>query len=133
MIFFLDTDICIFALRGAYPALNRAFRECNPARIKVSAVVLAELLLGVQRSRHELTARKAVTAFLEPFEVVPFDRAAAEAYAHIREDLESKGQVIGPNDLMIAAICVARRATLVTHNTGEFGRVPGLKLQDWTA
>ena len=132
MTFFLDTDICIFVLRGQYPALMQAFRTSNPSRIRVSAVVMAELFLGARLSRHALTAQKAVDAFLAPYEIVPFDRSAAEAYAHIREELQGAGQIIGSNDLMIAATAVAHRGTLITHNVKEFMRVPGLKVQDWT-
>jgi tRNA(fMet)-specific endonuclease VapC len=60
-----------------------------------------------------------------------FEDVAAEKYAYIRADLARRGQLIGPNDLMIAAICIANDVTLVTHNTAEFGRIDGLKLEDW--
>jgi tRNA(fMet)-specific endonuclease VapC len=62
---------------------------------------------------------------------VRFDDAAAEHYVRIRADLAAKGRPIGPNDLMIAAIALANRFTLVTHNTREFGRVAGLIVEDW--
>ncbi len=132
MTFFLDTDICIFALRGDHAPLQAAFRALKPERIKVPSIVAAELFLGACKCPNSLTAEKAVDAFLEPFEVVPFDRGAAEVYAQLRSELESKGTVIGPNDLLIAATTLAHRGTLVTHNKKEFSRVPGLHLQDWT-
>ena len=62
---------------------------------------------------------------------VAFDDAAAQAYGTIRADLEQAGRPIGPNDLMIAAITLASGLTLVTHNTDEFQRVPGLTIEDW--
>jgi len=62
---------------------------------------------------------------------LPFDDRAAEHYGPLRADLASKGTPIGPNDLMIAAIALAHRLTVVTHNTAEFCRVPGLNVIDW--
>ena len=132
MTFFLDTDICIFALRGERPLLEKAFRSLKPERIKVPSIVAAELFLGAYKSQSPLTAEKAVDVFLEPFEVIAFDRDAAEVYARMRSDLEQKGTVIGPNDLLIAATTLAHQGVLVTHNTKEFSRVAGLHLQDWT-
>jgi tRNA(fMet)-specific endonuclease VapC len=69
--------------------------------------------------------------FVECFESLSFDDEAAEVYSRIRTDLEKIGKPIGPNDLLIAAIAVANDMTLVTHNTGEFCRVKGLKIDDW--
>ena len=63
--------------------------------------------------------------------VLPFDKAAANVHAQIRVHLERLGQVIGPYDLLIAAIALANNLTLVTHNTNEFSRVPGLVIEDW--
>jgi tRNA(fMet)-specific endonuclease VapC len=62
---------------------------------------------------------------------LPFDDAAAEAYGRLRAELARRGTPIGPNDLMIAAIALAHDLTLVTHNTAEFSRVSGLRLEDW--
>jgi tRNA(fMet)-specific endonuclease VapC len=70
-------------------------------------------------------------AFLDAFESLPFDDAAAEVYGQIRAELTRRGTPIGPNDLLIAAIAVARNLTLVTHNTAEFSRVPNLHFEDW--
>ena len=70
-------------------------------------------------------------AFLAPFDLLPFDRAAAGHYADIRHRLESLGQPIGPNDLVIAATARSRNLTLITHNRREFARVPGLATEDW--
>ncbi len=71
--------------------------------------------------------------FFAPFTSVPFDDAAAEVYGTVRADVERAGKPIGPNDLMIAAIALARGLTLVTHDTGEFQRVAGLTIKDWEA
>ncbi|GHV93017.1 hypothetical protein AGMMS50268_35200 [Spirochaetia bacterium] len=70
--------------------------------------------------------------FFAPFEIVPFDHEAARKYALIRAHLEQNGMVIGPNDLVIAATVLAHNGVLVSHNTGEFKRIPDLLLEDWT-
>ena len=69
--------------------------------------------------------------FFDQFVSLPFDDASAEAYGRLRAELARRGTPIGPNDLMIAAIALAYDLTLVTHNTAEFSRVPGLRLEDW--
>lgn len=74
-----------------------------------------------------------VRAFSASFESLPLDDAAAEIYGRLRLDLEQAGKLIGPYDLLIAAIALANDVILVTHNTDEFGRVAGLKFEDWRA
>ena len=71
--------------------------------------------------------------FLVGFPVLPFDEGAAQKYGEIRARLTRQGSLIGPFDLQIAAIALAHDAVLVTHNTEEFGRVAGLKVEDWEA
>ena len=100
--------------------------------IKIPAIVKAELLLGVEKSAKKEENRSKVTAFLLPFEIVPFDDSAAIHYSKIRATLEQVGAIIGPNDLLVAATSLARSATLVTNNTKEFSRVDGLHVEDWT-
>jgi tRNA(fMet)-specific endonuclease VapC len=71
--------------------------------------------------------------FFSPLASLPFDDRCVETYAMIRTDLAAQGKLIGPNDLMIAAIARTHQATLVTRNVSEFGRVAGLQLEDWQA
>jgi tRNA(fMet)-specific endonuclease VapC len=94
-------------------------------------VVKAELFLGALRSAKPEQNRAKVDAFIRPYESLPFDDAAAEIQAQIRHELETAGMPIGPYDLQIAALALAHGHTLVTHNVGEFSRVPGLLIEDW--
>jgi tRNA(fMet)-specific endonuclease VapC len=106
-------------------------REHAPSEIVITVITLAELWFGAQKSSRRAAVRREIDAFLEPFEVFPFDREAADTYARVRFDLERAGRPIGERDLLIASIGLARNLTVVTHNLGEFGRVPGLKTEDW--
>ena len=132
MIYCLDTKIVIYALNRSNERLTRQLQATKPSRIKVPEIVRAELLFGVSKSSRKMAALSAVQAFLEPYELLPFAGDAAEHYADIRGRLEKKGKVIGPADLIIAATARAAGAVLVTHNTKEFSRVPGLQIEDWT-
>lgn len=127
----LDTNACIRYLNGRSTKLLSRFNATNPADIFVSSVVKAELYFGAALAADPVKTRATQQQFLNRFHSLPFDDAAAEAYAAIRSDLSRRGRVIGPNDLLIAAISLAHGMTLVTHNVAEFGRVPGLMLEDW--
>ncbi len=127
----LDTNTCIYFLKGKSEVLAQHFRSKAPAELQISALVSGELLLGAEKSEHRRQVLPKVQAFLEFFEIMPFDHATAGIYAKLRADLEQKGQVIGPNDMIIAATALANHATLVTHNLKEFKRVKGLKVEDW--
>ena len=117
-------------LRGKHPQLYRRVLS-HFSDIAITSVVAAELYDGAERSADPVTNRGHVDAFLAPFPLVLLDKAAAVAYGSIRADLARRGQLIGPNDLLIAAIAIANTLTVVTHNTREFSRVPGLLVEDW--
>jgi tRNA(fMet)-specific endonuclease VapC len=94
-------------------------------------VVVVELRYGCARSAKPAANRAAVDALLAPFPSLPFDDTAVDHFVAIRRHLEQRGPLIGAYDLQIAAIALAHGCTLVTHNTAEFSRVPGLLLEDW--
>lgn len=103
----------------------------SPADIALCSVVKAELLFGALRSEHKEQNLQLLKNLFAPLQSFEFDDNAAEHYAQIRADLSAQGNLIGANDLMIAAIARAKNAILVTHNTGEFSRVQGLQIEDW--
>jgi len=130
--YFLDTNTCIYYLKGSSPKIAGRLKRTSPNRVKIPAVVKAELLLGAEKSERRDRALKNLSEFLTPFEVVAFGDESTSHYAEIRADLERRGLPIGPNDLLIAAIVRAAGGTLITHNMGEFGQVKSLKVQDWS-
>jgi tRNA(fMet)-specific endonuclease VapC len=133
MTWLLDTNACVRYLNGRSPKLRARFDAVDPMQIRVCSVVKAELLFGAALSNDPLKTRAHQQLFLSRFSSLPFDDVAAEAYSEIRAELTRAGQLIGPNDLLIAAICKAHDVTLVTHNVSEFSRVAGLKIDDWEA
>ena len=132
MAFFLDTNICIYAVKGLYPAIGHRMQRLSPASIKIPSIVKAELLFGARKSRRREQTLEILDRLLFPFEIVPFGEAAAESYSQIRFDLERRGKLVGPNDLIVAATAMADRGTLVTHNVREFRRIKDLGVEDWT-
>jgi tRNA(fMet)-specific endonuclease VapC len=131
MTYLLDTNVCVQYLRGRNRSIVQRLQSTSPQDVRLCAIVKAELCLGALRSANPTQNRAKVDAFLRPYVSLPFDDAAAEIHAQIRHQLETAGTPIGPHDLQIAAIALANSATLVTHNTAEFSRVPGLLLEDW--
>jgi tRNA(fMet)-specific endonuclease VapC len=128
--FVLDTNTCIYVLKLEGRVVER-LREHSPDDVAVTIVTVAELWFAAHKSARPAAARREIDGFLEPFEVLAFDLEAAEAYARSRLALERIGRPIGERDLLIASIALARGLTVVTHNMSEFGRVPGLKAEDW--
>jgi tRNA(fMet)-specific endonuclease VapC len=127
MLSFLDTNVCIDLLRGKV----RGRRLPGYAQCRLSSIVVAELWTGVYKSHDPEKHRKSLTAFLELFEIVPFDEKAAQHYGEIRAHLETSGTPIGPLDQLIASQARSQGASLLTANLREFQRVPGLKCQAW--
>ena len=107
-------------------------KQKSPSDIAVPAIVKAELYYGANRSIKKQKIIRALDVFLSPFSILSFDGKAALHYAEIRADLEKRGEIIGPNDLIIAACAIARGCILITHNVKEFKKVSGLKVEDWT-
>ncbi len=126
----LDTNICIHIINTRPAAVLERFRQYRMGEIGVSSVVAAELAYGVVKSGSSRN-RQALEMFLAPLIILPFDEAVIWAYGELRAELERRGTPIGSLDTMIAAHAIRQQALLVTKNTREFARVPGLRLENW--
>jgi len=131
MTYLLDTNACIKYLDGKSENIRRNLESKQPQEMLVCSVVKAELFYGVQKSVKQKENLEKVHKFLDQFVSLSFDDEASEKYGEVRADLEKTGTPIGPNDLLIASIALANNVILVTHNTREFNRVKGLKVEDW--
>jgi tRNA(fMet)-specific endonuclease VapC len=131
LIYLLDTDICIEALRRRSEPLLRHLRRHLPGEVAVSAITEAELAFGAMKSAAPERNAAAAAAFVQPFVVLEFARGFVPVYASLRLDLERAGARIGALDLLIAAQAVALDLTVVTNNLREFRRVPGLRVENW--
>jgi tRNA(fMet)-specific endonuclease VapC len=131
MTYLLDSNVRVALLRGTKPQVAARFRAAAGIDLRVCSVIVAELRYGCARSAKSAANRATVDAMLALYSSLPFDDAAVDSFVSIRIYLESLGTPIGPYDLQIAAVALAHSCTLVTHNTAEFSRVPGLLLEDW--
>ncbi len=126
----LDTNICIHVINAKPPEVLERFRKYRMGEIGLCSVVAAELAYGVAKSGSARN-RDALEMFLAPLIILPFDVAALWAYGDLRAELERKGTPIGALDTMIAAHALSNKSILVTNNSREFARVPGLALENW--
>jgi tRNA(fMet)-specific endonuclease VapC len=133
MRYLLDTNACIGYLNGRAPGVRQRLESMSPGDAGICAVVKAELYYGAMKSPDPVRTLARQSVFLEQLNSLPFDDNAAEVYGRIRAYLEKRGELIGPYDLLVAAIALTNDVTLVTHNTDEFARVPDLNLEDWQA
>lgn len=130
-LYMLDTDTCAFILRRSSPTLLARIQDVPLQQQAASVITLAELLYGVQISSKKKANRAAVDELMRLLTVVEWSREAAEHYAEIRADLKKRGQLIGSNDLLIAAHARSTGAVVVTNNVKDFGRVKGLEVENW--
>lgn len=130
MRYFLDANVVIALLNDAASQLARRARQKKPGDIAISAIVAQELFYGAFKSRRARQNVALIDAL--QFAVLEFDREDARRAGEVRALLAAKGMPIGPYDLLIAGQAIARAMILVTHNTREFARVPGLRIEDWS-
>jgi tRNA(fMet)-specific endonuclease VapC len=127
-----DADICIYIRQKRPPELVRHFEELQPGEAAISVVTYGELLYGAEKSAHRSAALERLRALVQVIPALPVPENAGPNYGKIRFDLESRGEVIGNNDLWIAAHALVAPLILVTNKDKEFRRVRGLKTQNWT-
>lgn len=130
MRYLLDTNAAI-ALLKEHPQMLSHVRSVGRSSLLVCAPVEAELWFGVAKSTQQDHNRKRLLTLLEWLPSLPFEGQATQHFGDIRAHLARQGTPIGPYDLQIASIALAHDLTVVTHNTREFARVPGLKVEDW--
>lgn len=128
----LDTNICIHIINARPKSVLERFRQYRMGEIGICSVVAAELAYGVAKSGSSRN-RDALELFLAPLLILPFDEQAVWTYGDLRAELERQGRPIGSLDTMIAAHALSQQAVLVTNNTREFMRVPGLQLENWVS
>jgi len=133
MKYLLDSNTCIQFLNNGHAGVRQQFLKHLPSDLALCSVVKAELIYGAYRSARVAANLQRLAVFFEPLRSLPFDDACIHAYGQLRAVLAAKGAAIGANDMLIAAIGLTHRLTVVTHNTREFGRIDGLKLEDWEA
>jgi tRNA(fMet)-specific endonuclease VapC len=131
MRYLLDTNICIQIIRQKPAGLLSRLTALPVGDVGLSTITVAELQVGIRKSREPGRNAEALALFLLPLEIVAFDYAAAEAYGRIRAALESAGTPIGPLDTLIAGHAISLNTTLVTDKVAEFSRVSGLRIENW--
>jgi tRNA(fMet)-specific endonuclease VapC len=132
MRYLLDTNICIYIIKRSPPHVGERFKHLRVGDVGISAITYCELQFGAANSSRPKENRLALTEFLCPLEVRDFPSQAAIVFGELRVHLQRAGTPIGSYDLLIAAHALHEGFTLVTNNTKEFHRVPGLRLEDWT-
>ena len=129
--FMLDTNILVYAIRHPGDAVNDVIALHVANDICISSITYGELEYGVCKSDHPEQNRQALRQMLSGIPILDFDWLAAEHFGDIFAELERRGQRIGERDMLIAAHARSLDYALVTNNTREFGRVPGLAVEDW--
>jgi tRNA(fMet)-specific endonuclease VapC len=131
MRYLLDTNTCIYIIKRSPPDAYERFKILHVGDVGVSAITYCELQFGVARSSRPEENQIALTEFLSPLEVRDFPSAAAVVFGKMRAHLQRAGTPIGNYDLLIAAHALYEGLTLITNNTREFNRVPGLQVENW--
>lgn len=129
--YILDTNICIYIIKKKPAIVFNRFKELTPGTVGISSITLAEMQYGIDKSAKPIQNQEALNQFLLPLEILDFNSSAAIEYGKIRSALETKGTPIGSLDMLIAAHAKSVGSVLVTNNTKEFGRITGLKIENW--
>lgn len=131
MTYMLDTNICIYAIKNKPEQVLEKLKQNLSNRICISAITLAELQHGVEKSMNPEKNSMALLQFLSILDILPFDDLAAVEYGKICAYLQKRGTPIGTMDMLIAAHAKTENLIIVTNNVREFERVPNLKIENW--
>ena len=128
--YLLDTNIVIDVLKRR-PVDVLAVFNTNASRMAISSITLSELMYGAEKSLNVNRNLEAIEEFVSHLDVLPYDAKASQHYGQIKATLERKGEIIGENDIQIAAHAISQGLILVSNNVKEFNRVPSLALENW--
>jgi tRNA(fMet)-specific endonuclease VapC len=128
--YLLDTNICIYFLKGQYDLYNK-IESVGVENCFVSEITIAELKYGVEKSIHKEKNRKTFEKFQEKFVVLPIF-PALDVYSREKARLKTKGKILDDFDLLIGATAIANNLTIVTKNVSDFNRLDGIDIDDWT-
>lgn len=128
--YLLDTNIVIYVLKRRPKEVLEIFNR-NASRMAISSITLSELIFGAEKSLNVDKNLEAIEEFVSHLDVLPYDAKASQQYGHIKAALEKRGEIIGENDIHIAAHAISQGLILVTNNLREFKRVPNLALENW--
>ncbi len=131
--YLLDSNIWIYAMNGRHPHVRQTLESLPLDKVYLSDIVLGELAFGWENSAKPAATKRKVEQFLMHFPRLDTDEATARVYGQLRQTLQSRSTPIGMNDFWIAAQALHHKMILVTHNTREFARVEGLKLENWVS
>ena len=131
MRFLLDPNICIYIIKQKPAKVLEKFTTVKPSDLGISSITVAELEYGAYKSQRIEQNLAALSQFLIPLEILPFDQRATQTYGQIRAELERRGIVIGSMDMVIASQAISLGLILVTNNTRELSQIPGLILENW--
>lgn len=130
-LYMMDTDTCIYLKNRRPPAVAEKFRQLQPGEVVMSLITYGELYNGAKKSRESAAALQNLERLSERLPVQPMQPEVAIHYGEIRSVLEKQGNIIGGNDLWIAAHAYTLGLTLITNNTKEFNRISGLNIENW--
>jgi len=128
--YMLDTNICIYVIKNRPEGLRERFNRLAD-QLCISAVTLAEIIYGAEKSARQIENIKIVEQFAARLDVLPFGERAATHYGQIRADLERAGHPIGLHDMMIGGHARSEGLTLVSNNVREFQHIEGLRVDNW--
>jgi tRNA(fMet)-specific endonuclease VapC len=128
--YLLDTNIVIYVLKRRPKEVLEIFNR-NASRMAISSITLSELIFGAEKSLNVDKNLEAIEEFVSHLDVLPYDAKASQHYGQIKAALEKRGEIIGENDIHIAAHAISQGLILVTNNLREFKRVPNLALENW--
>jgi tRNA(fMet)-specific endonuclease VapC len=129
--YLLDSNICISIAKGQQLAVRNRFEAHTLNELAMSIITVGELRFGAEKSQSRERALATMAQLVQMIQPCALPMAAAEHYGHVRATLQQQGLPIGNNDLWLAAHALAEGWTLVTNNTREFSRVPGLRVENW--